>query len=82
MLLPEADDVMMPPKFAIPNCAPLTAFNWPAIVVEAFTASEPVVVALPFMVVEPTETKPALKVMVVDVALFGNGYANTFAGVK
>ena len=40
------------------------------------TLCMPVVVALPLMVVEPTLTRPLLKVMVVDVALFGNGYAN------
>lgn len=38
------------------------------------TPNMPVVVALPLMVVEPTESNPPLKVSVVEVAAFGNGY--------
>ena len=44
------------------------------LVEEAVDAKKvPVVVALPLMVVEPTERRPALKVSVVDVAFDGNG---------
>jgi hypothetical protein len=41
------------------------------------TARLPVVVALPLMVVEPTERRPVLKVSVVLVAFDGNGYPVT-----
>ena len=43
-------------------------------VVVAFVVVElPVMMKSPFMVVEPTETKPPEKVRVVEVAALGNG---------
>lgn len=42
----------------------------------------PVMLRLPFTVVEPTETKPPLKVRVVEVAFPMKGYAKTLAAVR
>ena len=66
MFAPRAVEVIAPEKLAVPNCAPPTAFSWPAIVEEAETESEPVEVA--FVVVSPP-----LNAMSVEVALPRNG---------
>ena len=58
--------------------APVRSVNLSLLMVKEPTAWLSVVVALPLMVVEPTDTNPALKVRVVEVALLGNGFQHNF----
>ncbi len=70
MFAPVAVEVMMPERFAVPNCAPPTALSMPAMVEDDVTESAEVVAAVAEIVVA---VSPPLKAMEVVVALLIKG---------